>query len=571
MKKQQISQILLLSFILLVGSLFTACKPSNQAVYLSQKYKVYDKAAVSTAHPLASSIAVDILKIGGNAIDASIAAHFALAVCYPIAGNIGGGGFLVYRDKNGVVSSLDYREKAPMASTETMYQDSLGEIIPKMSILGHNAVAVPGTVDGMYEAFRKYSQLKDWKSLLQPAIDLAEIGFQLSAQQASNLNSKKIEFQQVNDKTNVFSVNTSYKKGDIFVQKDLSTTLSIIADKGREGFYAGDIANKLIAEIQRNGGMMSLEDLTNYQSIWREPIQFSYKNNTIYSMGPPSSGGIMLAQLFHSVEDYPLDEWGFHNSNAIHLIVEAEKRAYADRAKHIGDSDFYPVPVSTLISEQYTKKRMEDFSADFASDPEILEAGNPYESNETTHFSIIDVDGNAVSITTTLNAAYGSKVVVQDAGFLLNNEMDDFSSKIGVPNLYGLVGAEANKIEAGKRMVSSMTPTIVEKDGELFIVVGTPGGSTIITSVFQTILNIVEYNMTAGEAVQANRFHHQWKPIDVFYEENTWKQSLIDSLSQKGHQIDTKKSIGRVEALVVRNGKIEAAADRRGDDDVEGY
>jgi len=499
-----------------------SCKQTEVEVYERQKYEVYNNAAVATAHPVASKIATDILKQGGNAIDAAIATQFALAVCYPVAGNIGGGGFMVFREKNGKIHTLDFREKAPLSSTETMYQDASGKIIEQLSTKGHLAVGVPGSVDGMYRAFEKFSALKDWKALLQPSITIAEKGFKLTAKQAKNLVSKKADFQEVNDHANPFTIENKYNAGDLFIQKDLAQTLRSIADQGRDGFYAGENADLLIAEMNKHGGIITQSDLNKYESIWREPISFNYKYYTIHSMAPPSSGGIILAQLFNVVDGQAIHQWGFDDPRTIHLMIEAEKRAFADRATHLGDNDFYPVPIDQLINPSYMEERMLDFDPKKASNPDSIFAGNFNESEETTHFSIVDKDGNAVSITTTLNGGYGSKVIVEGGGYLLNNEMDDFSAKVGVPNMYGLVGAEANKIEPEKRMLSSMTPTIVEKAGSLYMVVGTPGGSTIITSVFQTIVNVLEFDMNAGEAVSAARFHHQWKQ-----EMANWKLVLI--------------------------------------------
>lgn len=570
MKTQKLFQILTITGI--IGFLFSfcSCKQDISNVYQAQKYKVYDNAAAVTAHPVASKIAKDIMLAGGNAVDAAIASQFALAVCYPVAGNIGGGGFMVYRDKEGKVYALDFREKAPAASTETMYQDSNGEIIKDLSTRGHLAVGVPGSVDGMYQAFEKFSEIKDWKKIIQPSIDIAMNGFQLTKKQAKNLNDKKADFQEINQHNNPFTDAQIYKAGDLFIQKDLAQTLILIRDKGRAGFYEGPNADKLVQEMQNHGGIITVQDLKDYKSEWRDPISFNYKNYTIHSMPPPSSGGILLAQLMESIEPYPISSWGYHDPKSIHLMTEAEKRAFADRAIHMGDSDFYPVPINQLIDPNYIQDRMSNFNPNQATDLTLIDAGTFKESEETTHFSIVDQEGNAVSITTTLNGGFGSKVIVEGAGYLLNNEMDDFSAKVGVPNMYGLVGAEANKIEPGKRMLSSMTPTIVEKDGSLFIVVGTPGGSTIITSVFQTIVNIIEYDMNAGDAVNALRFHHQWKPEELFYEKEAFSESTISDLESKGHVLKSRSSIGRVEAIVIKNGKLEAGADNRGDDHVEG-
>lgn len=540
------------------------------AVYEQNKTLTTKQGMVVTAHPEASKIGLDILKKGGNAIDAAIGVQFALAVCYPIAGNIGGGGFMVFRDKKGAVTTLDFREKAPLASTETMYQDSTGSIIPGLSTLGHLAVGVPGTVDGMVQAFEKYSALKDWKALVQPSVDLAKNGFKLTVQQAENLNGNHSDFKKANSKETVFT-SKHFKAGDILKQVELSRTLEAIRDNKRSGFYDGWVAQALVNSSQTNGGIITQADLDKYDSKWIDPITFSYKDYTIHSMPPPSSGGILLHQLFKSVESFPFKSIGFHNPKAIHLIVEAERRAYADRAKHLGDMDFYNVPVDSLTTEAYIKKRMASFDPEKASKSSSIAPGTFKESDQTTHFSIVDKDRNAVSITTTLNGAYGSSAVVENAGFLLNNEMDDFSAKKGHANLYGLIGGEANKIEPEKRMLSSMSPTIVERDGDLYMVVGTPGGSTIITSVFQTILNVIEYGMTVDQAVQSPRFHHQWKPDKIYYEQGSWNTSIKDDLKQKGHTLQERSPIGRVEAILIQDQQLHGAADTRGDDDARGY
>ncbi len=499
---------------LLVAIIFlSACRTKTTSEYYIQKSAIGEKVMVVSAHPEATKVGVEILKKGGNAIDASIAVQLALAIVYPNAGNIGGGGFMVYRDKDGNVKTLDYREKAPKAATRDMYLDSLGNATDK-SRIGHLAVGVPGTVAGLFEA-HKDGKL-DFKDLIQPAIDLAANGFYLTEQQAGSLNDKREQIIEYNTQRPIFAPEAEWKKGDRLIQKDLAAALERIRDKGQAGFYEGETADLFVKEMQAGGGIITKDDLKSYKAVWRTPITFDYKDYTLHSMPPPSSGGIALAQLMGSVEPYPLKEWGFQDKRTIHVMVEAERRTYADRAQHLGDMDFYDVPVAQITDKNYIKSRMADFSTDSASVSANVEAGVVGESEETTHLSVVDAEGNAVSVTTTLNTSYGSKVVVSGAGFFLNNEMDDFSAKPGVPNFFGLVGAEANAVEPEKRMLSSMTPTIVEKDGKLFMVVGTPGGSTIITSVFQTILNVIEFDMSMTDAVQADRFQHQWFP-DVEY------------------------------------------------------
>ncbi|MBT8233494.1 MAG: gamma-glutamyltransferase [Saprospiraceae bacterium] len=536
------------------------------------KHQQYKNAAVSSAHHLASEVGVQVLKDGGNAIDAAIAVQFALAVTYPIAGNIGGGGFMVIRTEEGLYDALDFRETAPANANKDMYLDADKNVIPNLSLLGHLACGVPGVVDGMEKAFDKYSKLKNWSRLVEPSIELAQRGFYVTNKQASSLNKRRKDFKKVNDKPIAFVKGKAWKQGDILTQPDLAKTLEAIAKNGRAGFYEGEVANLLVEEMNQNGGIINLEDLKKYTSKWRAPVVSDYRGYTIISMPPPSSGGIALIQLLNSIEPYNIESMGFHSTEAIHLMVEAERRVYADRSKHLGDMDFYDVPIATLIDDDYNQMRMSNFDPSKASLSSEIEPSDIKESEETTHFSIVDQWGNAVSLTTTINTGYGSKVVVDGAGFLLNNEMDDFSAKPGVPNFFGLVGNEANAIAPGKRMLSSMSPTIVEKDGELKIVVGTPGGSTIITSVFQTIVNIIDFGMNANAATQSCRFHHQWLPDKIQIEERCLDENIIDTLEKMGHATVSRKSIGKVETIVVNDdGILDAAADRRNDDSVSGY
>lgn len=542
--------------------------------YTIQKEAFSDQAMIVSAHPLATKVGLDILRQGGNAFDAAIGVQFALAVVYPVAGNIGGGGFMISRSHDGQLDALDFREKAPAAAHRDMYLDSLGNVIKGLSINGHLAAGVPGSVDGMFRIFEKYSKLKDFKKLIEPSIRLAEEGFLLTPAQARNLNAKRADFEKYNTRTPVFVKTKEWQEYDLLVQSDLANTLKRIREKGEAGFYEGETADLIVQEMQAGKGLITKEDLKNYDAIWRTPLTTDYKGTKIISMPPPSSGGIALIQLLEMVEPYPLKEWGFHDKSSVHLMVEAERRVYADRAKHLGDQDFYEVPMTGLTQAEYLQYRMQDFDSGKASPSDSIEAGLfPFkESEQTTHFSIVDTEGNAVAITTTINSAYGSKTVVNGAGFLLNNEMDDFSAKPGTPNFYGLLGAEANAIEPGKRMLSSMTPTIAEKDGKLLMVVGTPGGSTIITSVFQTILNVVEFGMSMDEAVAAPRFHHQWKPDQIRLEQNALSTETRNALKAMGHELAEKGTIGRVDAILIHpNGQIEGGADPRGDDHAEGW
>lgn len=533
----------------------------------------YNNGVVVTAHPEASKVGVEILKKGGNAIDASIAVQFALAVVYPNAGNIGGGGFLVYRDSKGKTDALDYREKAPLKASEDMYWDKNGNAITDLSLYGQFAAGVPGTVDGMVKAHEKYGKL-NWKELIQPSIDLAEKGFPITEMQANELNEKYSDFKKYNTSLNPFTTKNTWKKGDLFKQSDLANTLKLVQSKGRKGFYEGKTADLIVREMKRGNGINTKKDLRNYHSVWRTPVSGTYKNYNVISMPPPSSGGIALVSLFQSVEKYPLKEWGFQSEKTVQVMVEAERRVYADRAEHLGDPDFIKVPQVQLLDKSYNVNRMNNFSFDRASKSTEIKAGefNGQESMETTHYSVVDKEGNAVSVTTTLNGAYGSLVVVDGAGFILNNEMDDFSVKPGTPNLYGLVGGKANAIAPSKRMLSSMTPSILEKDGKLFMVVGTPGGSTIITSVFQTILNVIEFEMTMQEAVAAPRFHHQWLPDRVDVEPTAISNEVRNALQMKGYELKERKPYGRVEGILVNSdGTYQAGADPRGDDKAEGY
>ena len=556
--------------------LYTSCnltqkKAVEVIISMENRGLIADSGMVVSAHPEASKIGVAILRKGGNAIDASIAVSFALAVCYPSAGNIGGGGFAVVRMSSGEISTLDYREKAPKSASRDMFLDSKGNVINDLSVCSHKASGVPGSVDGIITLYEKYGSLP-FSELIQPAINLALKGFKITKNQAEDFNSLQIEFQKSNPDGCAFLKSSAWQKGDLLIQEDLAKTLERIRDFGRAGFYEGETAKMIENEMLRKNGLISIDDLKKYKSLWRKPIQGNYKGYKIISMAPPSSGGIALLQLLNSVENQ--DFGSFHSSQHIHLFAEAERRVYADRASYLGDSDFFPVPISQLIDKKYNTERMKTFNLDKATSSKEIKEGeiSMHESEETTHFSIVDKWKNAVSITTTLNLSYGSRIVVKGAGFLLNNEMDDFSIKPGYPNAYGLIGGEANAIEPYKRMLSSMTPTIVLKNDSLFFVVGSPGGSTIITSVFQVITNVTDFQMTALQAVEASRFHHQWLPDEIFYEKNGLDSLVIIGLTKKGHFLKQRAPIGRVEAiLVLPNGKLEGAADPRGDDNAQGF
>lgn len=558
--------------LLLLSILVFTCQQAPKLDYEAQKSATFSKAAIAGPHPLATEAGLDVLKNGGNAIDAAVAMQFTMAVVYPRAGNLGGGGFLVYRAASGVTQTLDYREKAPAAASRNMYLDEEENVISGLSTRGHLAVGVPGTVAGIGEMYERYGS-KPWDELLSYAIKYADEGYRLSESEVARLKRYHDDFVEFNENT-PFS-DSSVVVGTLVKQPDLAATLLRIRDMGAKEFYTGKTAKLIVDEMKSGGGLITRQDLREYQPVWRTPITKDYKNYRIISMPPSSSGGVALAQMLEMLEPYPLTEHGFQSTAATHLTVEAMRRAYADRAEYLGDTDFYPIPLDSLLNDNYLASRMLDFSPDSAGTSVSIGAGleNGLETFETTHISIIDSIGNAVSITTTLNGNFGSKVMVDGGGFFLNNEMDDFSAKPGVPNMFGLVGKEANAIQPGKRMLSSMTPTIVEKDGQLFMVLGAPGGSTIITAVLQTFLNATEYNMSLADAVSAPRFHHQWLPDVILHEPDALGNGVKEELEAMGHKFREVKSMAVIKALQVQeDGSIAAAADRRnGDDDVAGY
>ncbi len=531
---------------------------------------------VVTAHPLGTEAGIEILRAGGNAVDAAIAVQFALAVVYPRAGNIGGGGFMIYRGADGEVSSLDFRETAPGASFKDMYLDEEGNVVEGLSRNGHLAVGVPGVVDGMVRAHRRYGKIKDFGMLLDPAIRMAEEGIQLTHDEAKSYTKYCPEFKEHNTQSNPFTASSSFMAGDLFKQPELAEVLKRIKENGRAGFYEGKTAELIVAEMERSNGIITKGDLLSYESVWRQPVIEPYKQYEVISMPPPSSGGIALNQLLNQVETQKgWTEQGFQSKEHVHLFTEAERRVYADRATHLGDPDFWDVPQDSLMSAEYAEARMHDFDPGKATPSDSISAGTlplPDESEETTHFSIVDTEGNAVSITTTINSNYGSKVVVGGAGFFLNNEMDDFSAKPGVPNQFGLIGNDANAIQPGKRMLSSMTPTIITKEGKLFMVLGTPGGSTIITSVFQTFVNVAEFGMPLKEAVHAKRFHSQWLPDQIYVEDGAISPGVRTELEGMGHKLHERSYIGKVEAILIHpDGKREGVADNRGEDHAAGF
>lgn len=540
--------------------------------YTVSKKAVVDNGAVVSAHPLATKVGVEVLKMGGNAVDAAIATQLALAVVYPNAGNIGGGGFFVARLSNGELVSLDYREKAPGKADRDMYIDADGKARTDKSQDGHLASGVPGTVAGLF-ASHQYGKLP-FAKLIQPAIELAEKGFTISDREARSLNGLQEDLKKFNTVVPVFVNANGWKGGDTLIQKDLANTLKRIRDKGAAGFYEGETAKLIVEEMKRGGGIISYDDLKNYTAQPRAPHIFDYKGYKVVGMPMPSSGGLLLHQMMKMIEGRNIAAMGFQSIQAVQLMTEVERRAYADRAEYMGDADFYKVPVAKLESDAYLQERMKTYNPEKATPSTDIQPGVAIakESEETTHLSVIDKDGNAVSITTTLNNSYGSRTVVGGGGFFMNDEMDDFSIKPGVPNMYGAVGGEANSIKAGKRMLSSMTPTLVLKDNKPFIVIGTPGGTTIPTQVFQTLVNILEFNMSTEDAVYKPKFHHQWLPDEVMTEKG-FPQNVKDAMIKMGYIFSKERTgIGRTETIkVLPNGKFEAVADNRGDDSAEGW
>jgi gamma-glutamyltranspeptidase / glutathione hydrolase len=537
--------------------------------YSADKMVVAKRGAVVSAHALASDAGLLMLRKGGNAIDAAIATQLALAVVYPGAGNLGGGGFLVATLADGKKIAIDFREKAPLAAHTNMYLDKEGNPIPGLSLSGHLASGVPGAVAGIYAAHR-YARLP-MSELIRPAIILAEKGFAITESEATSLNEARAEFIQINPAAFPFVKPEPWKTGDTLIQKDLAATLARIRDSGEAGFYRGTTANLIVAEMQRGKGMITHQDLVGYKAVERDPVLFTYKNYEIVTMPLPSSGGVLLPQMMKMAAKFNLPQFGFHSWRSVQLMIEIERRVYADRAQYLGDIDFIKVPVEKLTSDEYLVERMKDYDSSRPTPNNDLPVRLIPESEETTHLNAYDSEGNAVAITTTLNDSYGSKTIVQGAGFILNNEMDDFSIKPGVRNMYGALGGKANEIAPGKRMLSSMTPTIVLKNKKPYLIVGTPGGLTIPTSVFQTLINILEFGMNTEDAVNKPKFHFQWQPDSISIEPG-FPLSVVRELEKRGYHFDSRGPIGRTEVIkVLSDGRIEAVADIRGDDDAAGY
>lgn len=578
MNKSQVVKCKIVSLLILF--LFNLCSFAQSDIninpyqYSIDKIAKGDHGAVSSAHPLASMVGLEIMKKGGNAFDAAIAVQLALAVVYPNAGNIGGGGFLVAHTRKGESIAIDFREKAPGSATRDMYLDSLGNPLVELSQNAHLSSGVPGTVAGLFSTM-KYALLP-FRDLIQPSIELAEKGFVITESEAINLNSHQDDFMNFCTMNSAFVRKEKWKAGDTLFQKDLARTLIRISEHGMKDFYEGETARLIVEEMKRGNGKISMQDLANYSALERAPLVFEYKKHRIIGMPMPSSGALLMLQIMKMIEDRKIGKMGFHSPEAVQLMIEAERRAFADRAEYMGDADFVKVPVKKLSNAKYIKDRMKDFVPGKATPSSMVHPGSiPPESEETTHLSIADRFGNAVSVTTTLNGLYGSRTVVGGAGFLMNNQMDDFSIKPGVPNIYGAVGKDANAIAPGKRMLSSMSPTIVLKKNKPYLVVGTPGGTTIPTSVFQTLINIIEFGQTATEAVDNPKFHHQWLPDQVLAEKEM-SSNLINSLIEMGYKTKTTDEIGRTELIkILWKGKkkalFEAVADKRGDDHASAF
>jgi gamma-glutamyltranspeptidase/glutathione hydrolase len=562
-----------ISLLLITGILLICCrKKTIQNMKEKSRGFIAENARVVSAREEASKIGLDIMKQGGNAFDAMIATDLALLVSYPVAGNIGGGGFMVFRMADGTSGALDYREMAPILATKNMYLDQEGKVMSEKSKTGALAIGVPGTIAGLFEIHNKFGTISIEK-LIQPAINLANAGIVITLAQANRLNQHKASFRNVNQRQILYD--KQWRAGDIIKNPSLAKTLERIKTEGRDGFYKGKTADFIVNKVQNLGGIITKEDLENYNVKWRDPIIFNYNGHKIISMPPPSSGGICLAQILKTIEPYNIGQYKHNSKKYIQLMVEAERRSYADRSYFLGDPDFVDISKDSLTSIKYLSKRMKSFNWDKATKSSDLSRGSflGHESDETTHYSIVDCEGNSVSVTTTLNGAYGSKVFVDKGGFFLNNEMDDFSVKPGTPNMFGLIGAEANSIAAKKRMLSSMTPTIIETNGQLKMVLGSPGGSTIITTVLQNILNVLDYNMTMEESVSKPRFHHQWLPDNIKFE-TSFDTTVFSSLKKLGYKVDNSDFlvIGKTDAiLVLPDGRLEGGADPRGDDKAEGF
>jgi len=566
--------IMLLFVLVLTGKLmaqpFLKAHPHiNPYQYEIVKEKSYDNGAVTSAHPLASMVGAAMMQDGGNAFDAAIATQLSLAVVFPGAGNIGGGGFMLARKVNGELIGIDYREAAPAKASRDMYLDAQGNPIDGKSTRGASASGIPGSIAGMIST-HAYAKLP-FAKLIEPAIEFAEFGYVISEREAKGLNADRANFLKYSSAPSAFTQKEVWKAGDTLIQPELAATLKRIQAKGLAGFYEGATAEYIVKEMQHSGGYVSLEDLKNYKPKFRKPLEFDYRDHHVISFAPPSSGGILIAQMMQMIAPFNVEKMGLNTLASVNLMVESQRRAYADRAEHMGDPDYWKVPTKTLISNSYAQARMSDYKEGVAGSSKITLAGQAHESEQTTHLSVIDKEGNMVAITTTLNDTYGNKTIVAGAGFLLNNEMDDFSIKPGVPNMYGALGGEANSIQPGKRMLSSMTPTLVTVKGKPYISIGTPGGTTIPNQVYEGLVNIIDHKMTIKQAIDATRFHHQWIP-DVLALESDFPEDIEAGLKNMGYKTIRRGKFGRMDGILISvDGKRMAAGDKRGDDSVAGY
>ena len=554
----------------LIAQPFLKAHPQiNPYQYEIVKEKSFDNGAVTSAHPLASMVGAAMMQEGGNAFDAAIAAQLSLAVVFPGAGNIGGGGFMLARKVNGELIGIDYREAAPASASRDMYLDEQGNPIDGKSTRGSSASGIPGSIAGMIST-HAYAKLP-FAKLIEPAIEFAEFGYVISEREAKGLNADRANFLKYSSAPSAFTKKEVWKAGDTLIQPELAATLKRIQAKGLAGFYEGATAEYIVKEMQHSGGYVGLEDLKNYTPKFRKPLEFDYRGHHVISFAPPSSGGILIAQMMQMIAPFNVEKMGLNTLASVNLMVESQRRAYADRAEHMGDPDYWKVPTKTLISNSYAQARMSDYKEGVAGSSKITVAGGAHESEQTTHLSVIDKEGNMVAITTTLNDTYGNKTIVAGAGFLLNNEMDDFSVKPGVPNMYGALGGEANSIQPGKRMLSSMTPTLVTVKGKPYISIGTPGGTTIPNQVYEGLVNIIDHKMTIKQAIDATRFHHQWIP-DVLALESDFPEDIEAGLKNMGYKTIRRGKFGRMDGILISgDGKRMAAGDKRGDDSVAGY
>ena len=567
-----------LSAVALTLALFTSLPAAGQAILEGERFHpaVATQGMVATSHTLATDVALEVLKDGGNAIDAAVTAGFALAVTQPRSGNIGGGGFmLIAKGDDSAPEAIDYREKAPAAATETMFQDDSGEVVKNRSRFTHLAAGVPGTVAGLAMALERHGTLT-LKQALAPAIKLARDGFIVPQRFTDGLEQarSRLEPWPASRETFYKDDGSTYQPGETFRQPELADTLQRIADEGIDGFYEGKTADLIVAEMQRHGGLITRADLSAYEPEIRSPVHGTYRGYDVFSMSPPSSGGTHIVQILNILEGFPIRESGHNTADTIHWMAEAMKLAYADRSQYLGDTDYVDVPLEGLTSKSYAENLRQGIDDDRAKPASEVAPGEPtgYESPETTHFSVVDKWGNAVSNTYTINFSYGSGITVEGAGFLLNNEMDDFSAKPGVPNAYGLIGGEANKVEPGKRMLSSMSPTIVKKQGRNFLVTGSPGGSRIITTTLQVILNVIDHDMNIQTAVSAPRIHHQWLPDELRIEQGL-SGDTIELLEGRGHTVVTNSAMGAIQSIMVgEDGTLYGGADpRRSTSSAKGY